>query len=203
MKITVFNSKGGVGKSTFSANLAIISTGSVLIDADTQATCSFWAERRGKNNPPLMEVLLNRVPSKLKTIDSAVVDLPGACVPGLQGVLKACDLIVLPVTYDQSCFDALPATLELASGSGTPTVVVVNRLHPKSSYSAVKEEIATMLQMICSELELPSPDICPEPLRERAANKDWWTLGEAAADHRKSQSGQEIKKIYAWLKQYG
>ena len=150
-----------------------------------------------------MEVLLNRVPSKLKTIDSAVIDLPGACIPGLQSVLKASDLVVVPVTYDQSCFDALPVTLELALGSETPTVVVVNRLHPKSSYSAVRQEISNILETICTDLGVPSPEICPEPLRERAANKDWWTSGEAAADHRRTQPGQEIKKIYAWIKNYG
>ena len=99
----------------------------------TQATCSFWADRRENETPALIEMLLNRVPSKLRAMDSAVIDLPGACVPGLQSVLKASDLVVIPITYDQSCFDSLPATLELASTSGTATVMVVNRLHPKSS----------------------------------------------------------------------
>lgn len=203
MKFTVFNSKGGVGKSTFSANLAIMARHSTLVDADPQASCSIWSDRRIKKGPDFMEALLNRVPTKLKSLDSAVVDLPGACVPGLQGVLKASDVLIVPITYDQSCFDALPATLELALGSGTPTVIVVNRLNPKSSFKTVQEEVENIIDEICSELDCDTPAVCPHPLRERVANKDWWPLGEAAADHKKTQSFKEMQKIYKWLKEYG
>jgi len=45
LKIVVFNGKGGVGKSTIAANLAVIS-GASLLDADPQATCCYWGDRR-------------------------------------------------------------------------------------------------------------------------------------------------------------
>ncbi|NJN23220.1 MAG: ParA family protein [Acaryochloridaceae cyanobacterium RL_2_7] len=176
---------------------------STLVDADPQASCSIWSDRRTKKEPDFLEALLSRVPSKLKALDSAVVDLPGACVPGLQGVLKASDILIVPITYDQSCFDALPATLELALGSGTPTVVVVNRLNPKSSFQTVQEDVEAIINEICTELQAESPAVCPHPLRERVANKDWWPLGEAAADHKQTQSFKEMQKIYKWLKTYG
>ena len=64
MKVVVFNGKGGIGKSTITANLAVIS-GSQLLDADPQATCCYWGDRRDNHNPDIVDIFLGRVGIRL------------------------------------------------------------------------------------------------------------------------------------------
>jgi chromosome partitioning protein len=187
MRIVVFNGKGGVGKSTIAANLAILSGGE-LLDADPQATCCYWKDRREIDLPQVTDVSLGRVAIRLHSTQTAVVDLPGASVPGIQEALKAAHIVVVPVNYDQASLDALPATLELVRGIDRPSILLINRLHPRTSL----EGIVTAL----SPLKLP---ICPVSLRERVSHRDWWSKGEVAADHLDSEPGSEINSVWKWL----
>ena len=187
MKIVIFNGKGGVGKSTIAANLAILSGGE-LLDADPQATCCYWKDRREIDTPKVTDVSLGRVSMRLRSLSTAVVDLPGASVPGLQEALLAAQIILVPLTYDQASLDALPATLELVRSTQRPASILLNRLHPRASF----ESILTAL----TPLSFP---ICPFPIRERVGHRDWWSSGEVAADHLNSDPGLEIKTVWQWL----
>lgn len=187
MKIVIFNGKGGVGKSTIAANLATLAHAE-LLDADPQATCCYWKDRRESASPKVIDVSLGRVAIRLQSTQTAVVDLPGASVPGIQEALKAADVIVVPVTYDQASLDALPATIELVRGISKPSSLLINRLHPRTAFDG----IVTAL----SPLKLP---ICPIALRERVSHRDWWSNGEVAADHLNSEPGAEIKIVWQWI----
>jgi chromosome partitioning protein len=187
MRIAIFNGKGGVGKSTIAANLAALSVAE-LLDADPQATCCYWKDRRKSAAPNVTDVSLGRVAIRLQAHPSAVVDLPGASVPGIQEALRAAHIIIVPVTYDQASLDALPATLELVRSVDRPSILLINRLHPRTSFEGIRTAL--------SPLKMP---ICPVPIRERVIHRDWWTTGEVAADYPDSESGQEIKTAWQWL----
>lgn len=187
MRVVIFNGKGGVGKSTIAANFAILSKGE-LLDADPQATCCYWDDRRTKQSPHVTDVSLGRVAFRLKSLDSAVVDLPGASVPGLQDALLAAHVIVVPVTYDQATLDALPATIELIRSAKRPACILLNRLHPRAAFDGITENL--------QDLNLP---ICPVPIRERVIHREWWASGEAAADYLKTEPGNEINTAWKWL----
>lgn len=190
MRIAIFNGKGGVGKSTIAANLATLSSGE-LFDADPQATCCYWKDRRQSVCPQVSDVSLGRVAIRLKANQSAIVDLPGASVPGIQEALRSAHIIVVPMTYDQASLDALPATLELVRSVNIPSSLLINRLHPKTAFKG----IITAL----SPLQMP---ICPIPLRDRVIHRDWWAKGEVAADFPDTEPGLEIKNIWQWLLEF-
>jgi chromosome partitioning protein len=190
MKIAIFNGKGGVGKSLIAANLATLSSAE-LLDADPQATCCYWKDRRKLDIPNVIDVSLGRVAVRLQTIQSAVVDLPGASVPGIQEALKAAQVIVVPITYDQASLDALPATLELVRSVNRPSSLLVNRLHPRASFEGIVSSLSPLKMTIC-----------PVPLRERVIHRDWWSNGEVAVDFPDSESGLEVKNAWQWLLEF-
>lgn len=187
MKIVVFNGKGGVGKSTIAANLAVVSN-SPLLDADPQATCCYWADRRKIEHPEVIDVSLGRVAIRLRALEKGIVDLPGASVPGIQDALSAADVILIPITYDQATLDALPATLELVRHVGRPMGMLLNRLHPRAHVDSILASL--------SPLNIP---MCLIPIRERASHRDWWSKGEVAADFLDSEAGQDILQVWQWL----
>lgn len=187
MKIVVFNGKGGVGKSTIAANLAVIS-GAPLLDADPQATCCYWGDRRKAEVPEIVDVSLGRVGIRLRALEKAIVDLPGASVPGVQDALSAADLILIPITYDQATLDALPATLELARYARHPIGILINRLHPRVNMMNMVEFLMT--------LRVPT---CLTPIRERASHRDWWSQGKVAADFLGTEARRDILDVWRWL----
>jgi chromosome partitioning protein len=195
MRTVVYNGKGGVGKSTIAANFATLAQVE-LLDADPQATCCYWKDRRSLNPPEVTDVSLGRVAMRLKN-QSAVVDLPGAAVTGVQDSLRAAHVIVVPVTYDQACLDALPATLELIKSVNVPTFLLINRLHPKASVEAVIDALKETLEA----MNLQTP-ICPNALCDRVIHKDWWAKGKVAADYSRTDAGREIKTIWAWIENF-
>ncbi|MEB3309529.1 MAG: ParA family protein [Snowella sp.] len=187
MKVVIFNGKGGVGKSTIAANLATISN-SVLLDADPQATCCYWRDRRNFDCPEVTDVSLGRVAIRLRSLKTAIVDLPGASVPGVQDALSAAQLILIPVSYDQATLDALPATLELVRSVQRPMSILLNRLHPRTNIDNILASLAP--------LNVP---ICSSAIRERANHRDWWANGEVAADHLDTDAGQDISLVWQWI----
>lgn len=191
MKIVVFNGKGGVGKSTIAANLAVIS-GAPLLDADPQATCCYWGDRRGMVTPEVTDVSLGRVSVRLRGLEKAIVDLPGASVPGIQDALSSADMILVPVTYDQATLDALPATLEMVRHVSRPTGMLINRFHPRAHIETILTSLAPL--QIC---------ICPTAVRERTSHRDWWSQGKVAADFPDTEAGQDILKVWQWLEKQG
>lgn len=191
MKVVIFNGKGGVGKSTLAANLATL-TKADLLDADPQATCCYWKDRREKTKPPVTDVSLGRVSVRLSKLESAIVDLPGAAVPGLQEALLAAEFILIPVTFDQASIDAILPTLELVRTANRPGCILINRLHPR----ATMESILSTLE----PLEFP---ICPYPVRERVNHRDLWAVGKVVVDYPSSPSAKEIKQAFKWVKNNG
>lgn len=187
MRLIIFSGKGGVGKSTIAANLATISKGE-LLDADPQATCCYWKDRRDKKNPLVTDVSLGRVSIRMQKLENAVVDLPGAAVPGVQEALSAANFILIPTTYDQASLDAIQPTLELVRTTSRPGCILVNRLHPRTSMEAIISTLAP--------LDFP---ICPYPIRERVNHRDLWASGNVAVDHSKSTAAKEIKLAWKWL----
>ena len=125
MIISIFNSKGGVGKTTTAVNLAYLSSlknKTLLIDLDTQGASSFFFEKRVKKRN-----LLNKKPSKIikstqylnldiipadkeyeqysngieklinHNYDFIFIDTPATISPLTKDILKISSLVIVPI----------------------------------------------------------------------------------------------------------
>lgn len=190
--IAVFSGKGGVGKSTIAAALAVAAGDSIILDADPQATLATWGDRRNQE-PSVLTVPMSRVgltAAKLQT-RYAFIDTPGALVGGVLDVLRAADLVLVPTPIDQFDLDALGGTLDALSMAGRPSALVINRLHP----SATAETALEIVQDIgCT--------VCPIVVRERASHKRAAIDGLTALESEpNSPAALEIQQVWNWLQQ--
>ena len=201
--LTVFNGKGGVGKTTTAVNLAAIFAESrdvLLVDADSQGSASWWADRSERalgydvskeTKPALL--------GKLKNIDGydlIVIDTPPALdSKSVAAILPITDYLLLPTP---------PAPMDIAAlvqavrNAIAPANVKYRVLLTKVDSRSINE--AREAQTMLKELEIPA---CKGFIRtykahERAALEGvsitqlrGKTSQEASADYR--AIAQEIK----------
>jgi chromosome partitioning protein len=138
MKTVVITSqKGGSGKTTLTAHLAVAaendSSGpAVVIDTDPQQTLATWWKVREADKPQLAPLALRDLPDKLVALDKAgfaycFIDTPPALTEQNRQVLKLADLVLIPTRPSPNDLWSLGATLDLVKQSGTPFAFVLTQ----------------------------------------------------------------------------
>ncbi|HVI88139.1 MAG TPA: ParA family protein [Dongiaceae bacterium] len=164
--ITVFNQKGGAGKTTCSlhlaAGLALTKKKSVLVvDADDQGTASRWVASANNASPDEakkfpgdiknvfnFETRIHReIEKEIDDYDVIIIDCPpSAKSPVASGALVVSDLAVIPVQPTPQDMWALPKALTLVDSAreknkDLKALVVANRVTRTSIASAVVEQL--------------------------------------------------------------
>ena len=189
-RIAIFSGKGGVGKSTVSAILAVAAQNSILIDCDPQASVSHWGDLRG-GDPEVLSVPPTRLKKTLAKLDHqyVLVDTPGALVSGTLDALKQMDLILIVSPIDTFELAALNDTLNTAEVAQVPIALLINRLHPQAKAENALD--------ILSELGLP---VCPTVIRERALHKHALIDGKTCLDQDSMGiASMEINAVWQWI----
>ena len=103
--LTVANRKGGAGKSTCAAHIAVEATKqglkTILIDMDPQKTLEMWWQKRTEENPYLVDTNADELIDTIarlekKGLDLCIIDTPGdASLNAIAGI-KVADLILIP-----------------------------------------------------------------------------------------------------------
>jgi len=138
MKTIAINSqKGGPGKTTLTAHLAVAAESAnhgpaVVIDTDPQQTLATWWKAREADTPQLAPLSLRELPDKLLALEKAgfaycFIDTPPALTEQNRQVLKLADLLLIPTRPSPSDLWSLGATLDLVKQSGTPFVFVLTQ----------------------------------------------------------------------------
>lgn len=153
--VTIANSKGGVGKSTLAANLAVEAANAglkvLLVDTDTQASCAQFAATRPRDRPEIRIVQMNQpivhreVPALAESYDVAVVDTAARQDKTFRSAVAAAQTIVVPVVpsaYDIwasedvfTLIDELTATREQVR-----TWVLLNLIIPRTKIAREASE---------------------------------------------------------------
>jgi len=144
--ITIAQQKGGAGKTTVTAHLAVAFAQRgkrvAIIDIDPQASLSTWhrirAEKFGEDYTGLTEVattgwrLAGEIANLKNDHDIILIDSPPHIEADARGAIRSADLIILPVQPSPTDLWATKATLEIGEQEGIETRILLNRVSANS-----------------------------------------------------------------------
>lgn len=135
--IVLASQKGGAGKTTLAAHLAVAAEAAgagpaVLIDTDPQGSLSAWWNVRGADTPALAPVSVAELPKKLADLAQAgfgvaVVDTPPAITDAISAVVRAADFVLIPTRPSPHDLRAVGSTVALVEEAGKPFAFVVTQ----------------------------------------------------------------------------
>ncbi|KKO70260.1 ParA family protein [Kerstersia gyiorum] len=138
MKILVLASqKGGAGKTTLAAHLAVAAElagagPAVLIDTDPQGSLSAWWNSREADTPALASATLSELQKKLEALKGAgfklaVIDTPPAITDAIRDVVKLADLVLIPTRPSPHDLRAVGSTVDIAQEVARPFAFAVTQ----------------------------------------------------------------------------
>ncbi|MEM9205298.1 MAG: ParA family partition ATPase [Pseudomonadota bacterium] len=157
--ITIAQQKGGAGKTTLSAHLAVAwskrrNTSVAILDTDPQGSLGQWFEARetalGDEKTGLVFKTASGWGARrearylARDFDVVVVDTPPKADTDAKPAIEAADHIVVAIQPSPIDLWATKSTLELADGEKTPVTIVLNRVPPRAALTA--EMISAMTE---------------------------------------------------------
>src|SRR5882672_8095680 len=144
--IALASQKGGSGKTTIAAHLAVqagrVGQGpAVLVDTDPQGSLGEWWRERKDDTPALATVKLDDLDANLAELRSygtavAIIDTPPALTGSIERVIATADLVLIPARPSPHDLRAVAATVEMAKRAGKPFLFVVNGAAPRANITA-------------------------------------------------------------------
>src|SRR5271165_1279601 len=147
MKTIIMTSqKGGSGKTTLAAHLAVEAERAGdgpawLIDTDKQATLSLWHERRESESPQRADVPFARLAQCLKMLEEKAaaycfIDTPPTISEQSETVLGLADLVLIPVRPSPADLWAVSETVALVKAAAKPFLFVITQAKAQASITA-------------------------------------------------------------------
>ena len=134
--LAVASQKGGPGKTTLAAHLAVeaerAGAGPVaLVDADPQASLSEWWNAREVETPVFVRTKVERLSEDIKRmvafgIRLLVIDTPPAITQTIEDVIRVSDLVLIPARPSPHDLRAASATIDIVERLRRPMVFVIN-----------------------------------------------------------------------------
>src|ERR1700677_4578689 len=144
--IVVTSQKGGSGKTTLAAHLAVEAervgdAPAWLIDTDQQATLSLWPERREHDTTQRAEVFFGRLAAGLTRLAErgavfCFIDTPPTIAEQSVVTLDLADLVLIPVRPSPADLWAVSETVALVKDAGKPFLFVITQAKAQASITA-------------------------------------------------------------------
>ncbi len=132
--VGILNSKGGVGKSTLTAALAVRAARDnrvCIVDLDPQGSLSGWYDRRGGPDNPRLLHGEDRASDAIETLrstgyDVVFLDGPPGSLLVTEDAVKCSDLVIIPMRASGLDLLASQDCIRLCQRHGKPYAVVLN-----------------------------------------------------------------------------
>ncbi|MGH7744191.1 MAG: AAA family ATPase [Candidatus Dormibacteria bacterium] len=152
--IVITSQKGGSGKTTLAAHLAVEAERvgdkpTWLIDTDKQGTLSLWHERRESGTPQRADAPFARLAEGLKVLRDqgaafCLIDTPPTISEQSATVLELADLVLIPVRPSPADLWAVSETVSLVKEADKPFLFVITQAKAQASITA--QSIAALSQ---------------------------------------------------------
>lgn len=154
--ITIAQRKGGAGKTTLAAQLAVAwarrSARVAVVDTDPQGSLAAWVDlRRARLGREAIGFEFTALPGwraaqwvedRAREADLVIIDNPPQTETEARMALRAAKLVLIPVQPSPLDLWATQATLKMVRDERRPSLVVLNRVAPRS---ALADKIAADL----------------------------------------------------------
>ena len=196
--VVLASRKGGVGKTTLAAHLAVeaerAGAGRVaLADTDPQGGLAGWFNVREAQTPVFVDVGpgLSAAMSACRRggVDLLIIDTPPSVTETIAEVVGHSDLVIVPVRPSPNDLRAVGGTVALVLKARRPMVFVVNQVIPRARLTA---EAAIAL----SQHGTVAPTMVASRVDFAASMTDGRTAAELDSS---SRSAAEIAALWAYI----
>lgn len=205
MIVTIASTKGGVGKSTLVANLAVglaeLGKSVFLIDGDTQGTLSSWAQIRVNEGLPEIanisasnSTLAKMAVERSKAGEVVLIDTIGAKNKEIEQPLLCADVVLTisaPTPADLWELDRLENVVKRYGnqrGKKLPWYLILNRVHPSTKDLQFVEKYLV-------ESDIYPTGIFENVIRQRTAYSDSLGQGRGATETADTKAGAEVLEL--------
>jgi len=202
--ITLVTQKGGAGKTTLAASLAVAAAQAgetvVALDLDPQGSLASWGDTRAAEAPAVDRVgteKLPQLPAILTALGKrgftlAILDTAGTESTGGNLAMRAADLCLIP---------ARPSRLDLQAT--LPTVEALMRLEMRERFAFVLNQCPSGRNSRTTEAAsgLAMFGVLAEPMMtQRADHQDALAAGQGVTEFaRDGKAAEEIRALWGWI----
>ncbi len=203
--ITVAQQKGGAGKTTVAANLAVAWSQAgrrvAVVDIDPQGSLSQWFGLRsavldGAAGLDHAQITGWRTQREVETLsrshDLVVIDSPPHAETEARIAVRASHLVLVPVQPSPMDVWATQPTLDLARLEKKPLVLVLNRVPPRGKLTDA------LVAQLGALVDPPAVELAETRIGNRVAYASALFEGRAVTEHdRRSSAAQEMGTLAA------
>jgi chromosome partitioning protein len=197
--LTVASQKGGAGKTTLSAHLAVEAehrgAGPVaVVDTDPQGSLADWWNQRAAETPLFASVEVVRLPAHMaelrrQGVNLVVIDTPPALLQTIRAAIANADLVLIPARPSPHDLRAVGVIVEMAETAKLPFCFVVNGATPRST-------IALQAVQALAQHGPVAPVLVHQRIDFAGSMVDGRTAGEVSAS---SRSADEITQLWKYV----
>ena len=198
MVITVGSTKGGVGKSTISTNLAVLGAKKgrsvLLVDADLQASSLSFRAARATNDIQAIQITTPTIHKDIAQFDNdlVIIDAGGRDSKTFRSAILAADLLVIPCLPSSVDFWAASDVIEILNEARSfrdmSARFLVNQVIPNTKLSV---EIVEAMKEFKNDANLLNSILC-----SRIVYKNAFAEGKGVVEMTDKKATNELSALY-------